>query len=43
MIHKYKRAARTLAELKLVPLKPLDEAIPELADVAQRADLDEAG
>jgi integrase len=33
MIYKYKRAARTHAELNLGALKPLHEAIPELAEV----------
>ena len=31
MLHKYKRAARSHAELGLGPLAPLCEAIPELA------------
>lgn len=43
MIHRYKRAARTHAELNLGPLKPLHEAIPELAGTIPAADLDEAG
>jgi len=30
MINRYRRAARTWAELALGPLAPLDEAIPEL-------------
>src|ERR1700722_12726216 len=30
MINKYRRAARTAAELELGPLRPLDEVIPEL-------------
>jgi hypothetical protein len=30
MINRYRRAARTWAELSLGPLAPLDEAIPEL-------------
>ncbi len=32
MIYEYKRQARTFAELQLGPLKPLHEAIPELAE-----------
>jgi integrase len=31
MINKYRRAARTAAELGLGPLRPLDEVLPELA------------
>jgi hypothetical protein len=38
MIHRYKRAARTHAELNLGPLQPLHDAIPELADVAPSKD-----
>jgi integrase len=33
MIYRYKRQARTHAELNLGPLRPLYEAIPELAGV----------
>jgi hypothetical protein len=36
MLHKYKRAARTHAELGLGPLAPLDEAVPELLALAAR-------
>jgi hypothetical protein len=39
MIHRYKRASRTHAELDLGPLKPLHEATPELAGAAPAADL----
>lgn len=38
MIYRYKRAARSHAELNLGPLKPLQDAIPELRDFALRKD-----
>lgn len=37
MINRYRRAARSVAELGLGQLTPLDVAIPELAQVAHRA------
>jgi integrase len=42
MIHRYKRAARTHAELNLGPLKPLHEAITELASEGVEHDSDTA-
>jgi integrase len=36
MIQKYRRKARTVSELDLGPLRPLDEAIPELAEAAHQ-------
>jgi len=39
MVHTYRRAARSFAELGLGPLRPMDEAIPEIAEflAAERA------
>lgn len=39
MVHTYRRAARSFAELGLGPLRPMDEAIPEIAEIlaAERA------
>jgi hypothetical protein len=37
MLYKYKRAARTHQERALGPLAPLVLAIPELAEVADKA------
>lgn len=38
MIYEYKRQARTFAELNLGPLKPLCDAIPELAALAPKSE-----
>ena len=37
MLAKYHGAVRTVAELRLGDMLPLDEAIPELADQTKRA------
>jgi len=42
MINRYRRAARTAAELRVGDLLPLDEAIPELAALATPPDDDDA-
>jgi hypothetical protein len=36
MLAKYHRAARTVAELRLEDMLPLDEAIPELGDQTKK-------
>lgn len=43
MLENYRRAARTLAELELGPLAPLDQAIPELRGKAPGGELGQLG
>jgi integrase len=43
MINRYRRAARTAAELGLGELRPLDQTIPELAHLLREKGLDTTG